>query len=48
LSLVTIPVPEDELTRAKNQLKSLLLMNLEAKSLQLEDILKQLQVRDFI
>jgi len=41
---VTSQISESELQRAKNQLKSALLMNLESKHVQLEDLIKQIQI----
>lgn len=40
----TLGVAEEELRRAKNQLKSSLLMNLESRMVQLEDLGRQVQV----
>ncbi|KAJ2999831.1 Mitochondrial-processing peptidase subunit alpha [Globomyces sp. JEL0801] len=47
LAICTQNCTPDELNRAKNQLKSNLLMNLESKAIQLEDIGRQTLSQDF-
>jgi len=47
LRLVSIPISDVELLRAKNQLKSMIFMNLEQRSLLCEDMGRQVTIYDF-
>jgi mitochondrial-processing peptidase subunit alpha len=43
--LLYTPIPETELSRAKNQLKSSLMMALESRAVEVEDLGRQVRIR---